>query len=361
MQRISRSLALLALLVAALALVACGGGDEDTGGQPVESEDVNTILEQTFSDEGDKKVDSGQISLDLELNATGGGSTLQGPVNVSLGGAFQSRGEKEVPEFDMDLTFEGAGQNIEAGLTSTGDEGFVSLKLPGEDSVTDYAVSEEVFQQFKAGFEQASEEQESNEELSLTSLGIQPQDWLIDPANEGDSDVGGTETIRITGDVDVPKMLEDVNTLLSKAGSLGVPDTGQLPSELTEEQIAQVEEAVKSASVEIETGKDDSILRRMAFTLALEDPAGSGGSADVSFDLTLTELNEDQDISAPEDPKPFEDLAGSLGGLGGLGALGGASAGGGADSAATQEYTDCVAEAGSDVQKAQQCAELLAP
>ena len=138
--------------------------------------------------------------------------------------------------------------------------------------------------------------------------------------------MGDTETVKITGQVDVPAMLADVNTLLSQAGTLGIPNTGQLPTKLTDEQIAQVEEAVKAADVEIETGKDDSILRRMAFTLSLEDPAGSGGTADVEFDLSLTDLNEDQEISEPENTKPFDELLGQLGGLGGLGALGGATA-----------------------------------
>ena len=357
MQRIYRHFALLALLIAALVFVACGGGDEDTGGQPVESDDVNTILEQTFSEEGDKKVDSGKLDLSMEVNATGGGSTLQGPVNITLGGPFQSEGEGKVPSFDMDLTFEGAGQNIEAGMTSTGDKGFVAFN--GQE----YAVSDEVFKQFTAGYEQAQEEQKS-EQTSLAELGIEPQKWLKDATNEGDSEVGGTETVKITGAVDVPVMLQDVNDLLSQASSLGVPNTGQLPSQLTEEQIAQVEQAVKSASVEIETGKDDSILRRMAFTLALEDPAGSGGTADITFDLSLTELNEDQEISEPEDTKPFDELLGQLGGLGGLGALGGAGASGssgGASSDATAEYSQCVADAGSDVQKAQECASLLTP
>ena len=318
MQRILRHLAPLALLIAALALVACGGGDEETGGTAVEGDDPQAILEQTFGSEGDKKVDSGKIDLSMTINATGGGSTLQGPVNVSLTGPFQSQGEKEVPQFDLDVSFEGAGQNIQAGATSTGDKGFVNFMDQ------EYAVSDEVFQQFKTGFEQAAEEQ--TEETTFEQLGISPQNWLTEASNEGDSTVGDTETVKITGQVDVPAMLADVNTLLSQAGTLGIPNTGQLPTKLTDEQIAQVEEAVKAADVEIETGKEDSILRRMAFTLSLEDPAGSGGTADVEFDLSLTDLNEDQEIAEPENTKPFDELLGQLGGLGGLGALGGATA-----------------------------------
>ena len=325
MKRILRYLAPLALLIAALALVACGGGDEgeSTGGTPVEADDPQAILEQTFASDADKKVDSGKIDLSMTINATGGGSTLQGPIDVSLSGPFQSQGEKEIPKFDIDVSVSGIpGQDeIQAGATSTGEAGFVNFM--GQE----YAVSDEVFQQFKAGFEQAQAEQ-SGDQPTLASLGIEPQTWLKDPQTDGDSSVGDTDTIKISGDIDLPKMLADVNDLLSNAGSLGVPNTGQLPTELTPEQISQVEDAVKQASVEIETGKDDSILRRIAFTLAVEDPAGSGGSASIDFDLSLTELNEDQEIEEPSDTKPFDELLGQLGGLGGLGGLGALGAAG---------------------------------
>ncbi len=320
LQRILRYLLPLALLIAAMALVACGGDDTetaDTGGTAVETEDPQAILEQTFSEEGDKKVDSGRFDLAMTVNAEGGGSPLTSPIEISLGGPFQSQGEKEIPKFDIDVSVSGIpGQDtIEAGATSTGDAGFVAFN--GQE----YAVSDEVFQQFKAGFEQAQAEQ-TGDQPTLASLGIEPQTWLTDPQTDGDSTVGDTDTIKITGAIDLPKMLADVNDLLSNADSLGVPDTGQLPTELTDEQIQQVEDTVKTATVEIETGKDDSILRRMAFVLDIEDPAGSGGKASIDFDLSLTDLNEEQEIETPEDTKPFDELLGQFGGLGGLGGLG---------------------------------------
>ncbi len=54
-------------------------------------------------------------------------------------------------------------------------------------------------------------------------------------------------------------------------------------------------------------------------------------AADLRLDLQLLDLNEDQDIEAPENAKPFEELVQKLqslglGDLGGLGALGGAAA-----------------------------------
>lgn len=363
MQRILRILAPLALLIAALALVACGGGD-DAGGEKVSSDaDVNTLLDQTFSGK-DKKVDSGKVDMKLKLNVSGGGSSLNGPIDISLSGPFQSEGATKLPKFDLDVAFSGAGQNIKAGAESTGTKAFVNFN--GED----YAVSEQVFNQFKQGFEQAaaqSQKQESSGQ-GLAQLGINPKNWLKDPKNDGDSSVEGTDTVKITGGIDVGKLLDDVNNALSKAGSLGIPNTGQLPTKLTDEQKSMVEEAVKSASVEIETGKEDSILRRLAFKMSIEDPEGSGGKADIDFEISLSGLNEDQEFPEPSDPKPFDELLGQLGGLGGLGTLGGASSSGGSSSstggtssAAAQEYAACVQKAGTDTAAAQKCAEALTP
>ncbi len=352
MQRILRPLAPLTLVLAAAFLVACGGGGETEGKKLSSTSDPQKVLDDTFSAEG-KKVESGRFDLKLSVNATGGGSELQGPIDISLGGPFQSEGEDKVPKFDIDLEFSGAGQSIKAGAASTGEKGFLSF------NGTDYSVPDDVFKQFAEGYTQAQKEN-SDSGGTLEELGITPQDWLNDPEVDENSSVEGTDTVKVSGPIDVPKLLDDVNTLLGKAGSLGIPNTGQLPSSLTDEQKQQVEDAVKTADVTIESGKDDSILRRIAFTLSLEDPTGSGGNADIEFDLTLSGLGEDQSIEEPSDTKPLNDLIGQLGGLGGLGALGGASGGGGGASAdAAAEYSECVQQAGTDQGALQECAELL--
>lgn len=369
MQRILRlKSCLVALALPALVLTACGG-DEGGGKKASAKTDVKTLIDQTFT--GDKKVDSGKLALLIKLNVQGGGSGLNGPIKVTLGGPFQSQGSTKLPKFDLDLTFEGAGQNIKAGVTSTGDKGFVSFN--GQE----YAVSDQIFQQFKKGFEQAAAQgnkSKGSNNPSLKSLGIDPRRWLTNPKNAGEAKVGDDDTIKITGGVDIAKLLEDVNTALSKAGSLGLQGQAQLPTKLTDTQKRQVTKAVQDLSVEIYTGKDDSTLRRMAIKLTLKDPEGSAGQADVDFDLSITDLNKEQEVTAPENAKPFDELLGSLGalGLGNLGGLGGGGGGGsgssgsgssgsGGSADALKKYTDCIEAAGSDLEKAQQCASLLTP
>ena len=143
-------LLLLALLAVLAAVVAgCGGGDGD-GASADEDTSVDQVLKDTFS--GEKKIDSGKLDLSLKIDVQGGSSQVQGPISLSLTGPFQTEGKGKLPKFDIDAAFEGAGQNVKAGLTSTGDKAFVNFQG------TDYAVSNQVFQQFKAGYEQAQKQ-----------------------------------------------------------------------------------------------------------------------------------------------------------------------------------------------------------
>ena len=343
---------LLALLAAlALAVGACGGD----GNEASEDTDVNTLLSDTFK--GNKDVKSGKLDLKLNIDAKGA-EGVNGPITMSVSGPFQSQGAKKLPKFDIDFAFEGAGQSIKAGLTSTGTKGFVNFQG------NEYAVSDQVFNQFKAGYEQA-QSQGKQQNQSLSSLGLDPRQWLTNPKNEGEAKVGDDDTIKITGGIDVNKLLDDVNTALQKTKQLGVQGTQQLPSQLTEAQKKQVADAVKDPRVEIYTGKDDTILRRMVIALGITDPQGASGSANIKFDLAISDLNEDQKVSEPSGAKPFDELLSKLGGLGigGAGGTGGAGAGGGSSGSSNnknlEKYSQCIQAAGNDVAKARKCADLL--
>ena len=354
-----RSAAVLLSLLLALGLVAasCGGGD-DSGDSASGSTDVNELLTQTFS--GSKQVKSGILDLKLKLDASGGGSQLNGPVSIRLAGPFESQGEGKLPKFHLEASFEGAGQSISAGATSTGAKGFLSFQG------TDYAVDDQVFQQFVSGFEQAQKQGSSGGSQSFASLGMDPRKWLTDPKNEGDAKVGDDDTIKITGGVDVGRLLDDVNNALEKASSLGLGNTGQVPEKLTEQQKREVTDAVTDPRVEIYTGKDDKILRRMLVSFGVDEKS-SGTKGNVEFDISIANLNESQDISEPEDAKPFSALVGQLqqlglgSGLGGSSASGGGAAApsGGGSSQDLDKFSKCLEEAGNDTAKARKCADLL--
>ena len=350
-----RTLASLLVALLTLGLVAgCGGGGDSADADT----DVQELLDDTFS--GGKSIESGRLDLGVSFAAEGGQ-----PAGLKVSGPFQSQGAGRVPLLDIDASFEGGGQTISGGITATEDQAFVSW------NGTDYAIAGPVFQQFKAGYEEAAK-QSKDQNQSLASLGIDPRRWLTNAKNEGERDVGGTETILITGDVDVQKLLEDVDGALEKVRSLGVQGSEQLPERLTDEEKRQTEEAVDQLSVEIYTGADDRILRRIVVAMVLKAPEGDATagaeSVDIKLDLKLLEVNEDQEISAPENAQSFEKLVqeleglgfslGDLGGLGG-GGSGGAGGGGGASQQNLEEYSKCIQEAAGDNAKVRKCADLL--
>ncbi|CAA9484811.1 MAG: hypothetical protein AVDCRST_MAG38-2258 [uncultured Solirubrobacteraceae bacterium] len=336
---LARLLLICCLALASVGLAACGG----------QSEDVDTLLEETFT--GDKQVDSGRLSLKARIDARGS-ERLEGPVALEVRGPFQKGDEgDDVPEFDLDASLSGSGLTFRAGASAVGDRGYVLF----QDE--DYVLSPELFAQFKAGFRDARADQEGGkaDAADLATLGIDPRQWLRNARNAGEAKVGDEDTIRITGDVDVPKLLDDVTRARESGGD---PAAGRT---LSEEQRTRIEQAVKAMRVEIFTGAEDRTLRRLVLDADVVAPEGEEGfdSADVRLDYSITELNEDQEISAPRAPKPFDDLARQLRGLD----LGGAAAGSGAaapaDRRRLRRYTRCVERAGRDEAAVRECAERL--
>ena len=342
----------LVFLLLALAVIGCGG-DGDTADS---STDVDQLLQDTFS--GSKQIDSGKLSLALALQSDG----AQGPVSAKISGPFQNEGEGRLPQIDLQGSFEGGGESLSGGVTATKDAGYVSF---GGNT---YEIAGPVYEQFKAGYEQSAKEASGEKGQSLGSLGIDPRRWLTNARNEGEAKVGDTDTIKITGDVDVPKLLDDVNGALEKIRSLGVQGSDQIPDKLTEAEKQQTAEAIDDLSVEIYTGADDQILRRMVISLGLKLPEGTSvaaqgaQSADIKLDFQLLDVNEDQEITAPENAKPFADLVKQLEGLGmglDLGALGGGGGAGGANQPNVDEYSDCVQKNLGDNDAVRKCADLL--
>jgi hypothetical protein len=350
--------ALLALALAALGLAACGssgGGGDSSGGGGGDSSNAQVLLTQTFT--GLHKIDSGKVNLQLNIDAQGD-SSLRGPIKVSLTGPFASAGSGNLPRFDLALDAHAADQGITAGLTSTSDRLFV--KLGG----TAYEVPATLLTQLKQSFQQQSQQKSGSN--SLSSLGIHPMNWLKDPSVVGSESVGGVDTEHVTAQIDVSALLDDVDGLLAKfhdkvpAGAAG---TAQIPDKLPADTRQKIEAAIKSAKVDVWTGKDDKTLRKLALALSIEPSSGSLKSATVDLSVEIDDLNAPQTIEAPSSVHPLSELLGQMQGLlGGAGlggsALGGSSSGSGS-SKQVDAYAQCLQQAGSDATKIQQCAALL--
>jgi hypothetical protein len=351
----------LLLFVAPLLVAGCGGSSG--GGDASTSQ----LLKDTFS--GGKTVKSGKLDVSLGFEAKGL-PTLTGPVALKLSGPFESQGAGKLPKFDFDLALAAGGQTVQAGAVSLGDSGF--LKFGGRA----YTVDKALFDQFKTGYEKSQAQAKGKEAgPSFSALGVDPARWLKDARKVGKADVGGTATFHITSGVDVPRFLADVNKLLSKAKNLGGSTTQSVPQGLSPTVQSIIERSVKSAQVDVYTGESDHTLRRLALNVSLVVPkdaqksAGGLQSGELRFDLQIADLNADQTINAPANPRPLSDLQQALGVL-----QGGGSTGAGTSTTpstttpqttttpsagAPKAYLDCVQKAGTDIAKVQQCAGLL--
>jgi hypothetical protein len=121
---------------------------------------------------------------------------------------------------------------------------------------------------------------------------------------------------------------------------------------------------VRSASVDVFTGKDDKLLRRLDVRVGLQK-SGRVQGGQLRFQLQLDALNQGQDIKAPTSAKPLSELLSSLQG----GVLPGSTGNGASPTpnqsypprtAEGQQYMDCLQKAGDDVGKLQRCAALQA-
>lgn len=360
--RMSRwPLLLLVVCACALGLVACGDDTDDAS--------VGTILDETFGK--GKEVKSGRLDMSIKLDAKGL-AQINGPITAKLTGPFQSSGAEKLPKFDFTAAIDLSGQSLKAGAVSTGDKGFLTF----QDQA--YAISDQLFKQFKDGYaEQARCTAEQDGEAStFSALGISPRKWLTGAKKaEGSEEVGGTKTTRITASVDTAKFLDDINTVLGKADPQAASDPcakdgedadkgkSASPTQLTDAQRSQLANAVKSARVDIWTGAEDRTMRRMNVAIDFTVPAAARQQASglesgkLTFDLTIGKLNEKQTIQAPAKSQPLENLVAAL--QGGQAPQQPQSGGAGASGSSSSKYEQCMADAGQDVAKLQECASLV--
>ncbi|HEX6390996.1 MAG TPA: hypothetical protein VFZ89_16165 [Solirubrobacteraceae bacterium] len=342
-----RRLSLFVVALCALAISACGSSDA------LEGKDAAGVLKETFGP--DHPVRSGRLALNLRFDATGLG--IKGPINARLSGPFQSNGGKTLPSVDLSLALTAGEDSLSAGIVSTGEKGYLKLA----DQV--YDAGDDLYKSLNDSYRAASTQtdKESESRSPLASLGIEPLRWLKAPKTAGEEDIGGTKTVHVTADVDVAKLLQDVDTLLAKAPDLNVPGAEQVPTRLSAKQRATIAEAVKKAGFDVWSGKADGALRRMRAEVSFDVPEsarkGVGGlrSGTIVIDLTLSQLNEEQEIKAPAGARPLSELTGTTASGGGGTAPPAAPSASGGDS----QYLQCLESAGSDLKKVQQCASLL--
>jgi len=358
-------IAALALAIPVPALIAGCGDDEES------SEDPQEVIEGAFNNE--ESLESGVIDLTFDFSAEG---SEGGSITVDVSGPFATDPDNPqgIGQLDLDLsvTGEGAGAesvpDIEAGITATEDNLYVNY------DGTDYELGEEAYadlleQQAAAapedteglGFKESCEQAIEAQGGDAAACDFDVTGWFSNLENEGTEDVGGVESTHVAGTLDVEQMVTDLFGL----GATIPGATGGVDPSLIEPQLSVISDAVSGADFDVYAATDDGTLRGLDFSLDLDTAAlgaAAAGveSASLGFSLELSDVGEEQEFEAPDDPQPIEDLAGDLGGLGlipGGGAVpeidgSGAGAGG-----VGNVDPDCIAEAAGDPDAIQKCLE----
>jgi len=293
-------LALLASLAVGLLAAGCGGDDSS-------SEDAQALLEKAFG----KEVNSGDLEIDAEAQIDGLAS-LAGPLTFSMSGPFKTEDRRQVPVLDWDISAQGAGQELDAGLIVAEDNAFVEY---GGES---YEVGPELFGQIQEQYAR----QRPEEEPTLRSYGIDPATWLEEPRVEDGEDIGGDPTRVVTGSVDVEKVVRDLYSLTrSDAFRRQLESQGQTVPEVPEpsdEDIDKIVEAVDRLELEVNVDEQDT-LRRLALDADFTVPEGTGDGqikgGSLSFAFTLNEVGVEPQIEVPSDPRPLTELTQRFGGV----------------------------------------------
>jgi hypothetical protein len=290
---------LAAIAALATAFAACGGGG---------SEDPQQVVDDATL-EG---VESGNIDLSLSVKSEG---EKDGNIEVSLSGPFQSQGKDELPLADVALTAKGTADgepvDFDGKLTLLSDRAYVGYEG------TEYEVDPTTFGLVKSSFEQAQQQGGSRSSADLTACqgaaeGLKIAEIVENVTSEGGEDVDGTSTTKVSADLNAEGAIDAVIQLTeTPACKAQLEAAGPLPLDELEEARRRVPNELKKAHVDLYVG-DDNIIRRAVIEVVVV-PSEDGGKVEVDLDLTLSGVNEEQEITSPSGAEPLEGLFRELG------------------------------------------------
>lgn len=301
MTRLRIFLAFLALAGLATVFAACGGG----GGNS--DEDPQAVLkEATF--EG---IESADLEMKLGVDVSGKKSAN---ADIELDGPFQTVAKGQLPEFDLNahVKFSGEGEDFdkELGLVLIPNKAF--LDYEGDE----YEVDPTTFSFIESALRKANKGEspiEAGDACQKVAESLKISDFVENPTNQGSADVGGTETTKVSGDLDVPSAIDEALKLdENPACSSSLESAGPLPLSQLDEAKTEIEKAIKEAHVDVYVGEDDNIVRRVTADFKVE-PEGSGETVDVNLDLSLNGVNEEQEIEVPAGGKPLTEFFQKIG------------------------------------------------
>ena len=270
-----------ALVLAALSLAACGGGNDD-------AEDV---LAKT-ADKLDE-IESGTLGMRLVVTPKGDSGET---VGFELRGPFAFDGPGDLPVVRIDYTQIRGSERGTVTVISTGRKAFV--EVDGQAYELPPGQAEQL--------RQAGEDLAQGEGLEL---GL--DDWIEDPKLSDGGAVGGSETDRIDAGLNVAAAVRDLAELGRTLGQRNL-------DRLSDADEKTIERATRSAKLRVFTGEEDRLLRRLSIDvdLGFDVPSNLRASlgnlvgARIDFDLTVDDPNRSVAVDEPKDALPYSELPG---------------------------------------------------
>ena len=298
----------IAALALTLALVSCGGeaGDEASQDKPQTAAQARALIAKATGPNSAAR--SGRIDGTLEF-ALRGNKDFAEEFSLSISGPFSLRKGRALPDYELEV----GARNYGLTLVSAGGRSFAVLGTTGYELPA--SIRDRLVRKAAKGRNGLTK--------TLEQFGVTPWRWENDLAIAGKETIDGVQTTHITTGFYVGRQLMDANTLLGLLSSLGVTRAVGLPSRVTRSarrSVAAGADPGRRGASWIAT-KDD-VYRQSGFTLKFvipkRDRARLGGlsSGTVVGLLKVTEVGEPQEISAPQDIRPFADFELALDALG---------------------------------------------
>lgn len=278
------------MLALILALGACGGEDDPTASQ--EAEDEGSPLEQTAARL--RELRSG--TMDLRLEASERGASSGEVVGFAVSGSFGVGEAGALPVADLTYTQLVGTEELTSRLLSTEDGAYVELD----------GVAYELPDEAAASLEMPSDGGDS------PIGGLRLVDWFMKPTTV-QAEVDGTRVDRVSGRADVAVVLADLFATSSGFSTEPLAIDG----DLNKEEVAALERAVRSSSVELLSDADDHDLRSLDVDIEIGTEFGIEdldtaferlAGLRIHFALSLTDHGAEIDVQAPRDAKPASDL-----------------------------------------------------
>jgi hypothetical protein len=265
-----------AALIVVVVLAGCGGG-----GDPEEARD---LLNRGFSTD----VRSGVFSASAEFRLSGLGA-LAGPLRFTLEGPFDVSSASTLPAADIKARATGMGQSFSGRLVTTSENGWVQYEG------TTYEAGEALWAELRRTLEQ-----QGGGPMTLAEIGLHPNRWVEDLEMDGEEEVDGEQTSKVTGTVDLRVLMREGSRLSAE---------GQVPPGT----LRLIDDMFKEVRFEAWIGEDD-IWRRVSVETEFEVPEdlreSSEGVAggELSFEIALKDPNEPVEIEGLADGRPIDEL-----------------------------------------------------